>query len=315
MPVMEQDMFSSDRLNKAYEILLHTATKSFVTMFGKGTTEGNVLKCELFLQGEKLAEATGKSNLEASAKAAAKILFKLYQHQPVIKLLPEGDDSTSWHTYESIKEKADKMKAGSEDSETDDFIYINDFPPVPKQKVQEELMEVDQEDVDKDTPSSSHSMSSVRRTDVVEDGDSFVGDSDAPSSTLPVNKWVKKVVEKMIAEYAGTENLEELIFGPGFPLGDQKQIKITASKHRVYSGVKTATDKRNYVCVYQKLSPEMTLQTLRLNDGKCGRYALIPKEELPKLEDLEQDSFGIHSNLHRSHWKSLQKRKQNEGDE
>ncbi|XP_067685725.1 uncharacterized protein [Haliotis asinina] len=319
MTIMEQDMFSSDRLNKAYEILLYTATKNFVTMFGKGTTEGSLLKCELFLQGEKLAEATGNSNLEASAKAAAKILFKMYQHQPVIKLLPEGDDSKTWHTYEAIKEKADKMKAESADSDTDDFIYINDLPPVPNQKGQEEVTEVDQVETDKDAPSSSHSVSSEKCTTAEVDGDSTVGDSDAPSSTLQVNKWVKKVVENMIAEYAETENLEELIFGPEFPLGDQKQIKITAANHCVYSSVKTDPDKRNYMCVYQKLSPEATLQLLKKNEGKLGRYALIPKEELPKQEDLEQDSFGIHSNLQRSHWKSVQalkgKKSQDEDDE
>ncbi|XP_046355574.2 uncharacterized protein LOC124134670 isoform X2 [Haliotis rufescens] len=309
MIIMEQEKFSSDRVNKAYEILLNSATRNFVTLHGKGSTEGNVLKCELFLQGEKLAEANGKNNVEASAKAAAKILFKFYEQQPTIKLLADGDDSKSWHTYESIKEKADQMKAESEDSETDDFIYINDFPPRRKQKVQEEAMEVDQQDADKDAdkdaPSSSHSVTEVKHPDTMDEGDCLVGDSDAPSSTLPVNKWVKQVVEKMIVEFAATESLEEVIFGPGFPVGDQRQIKISAAKHRVYSCIRATPDKSTYVCLFQKLSPEMTLRTLKWK-GKCGKYAIMPKEELPKLDDLEKDSFGIHTSLQRSHWKGYQ---------
>ncbi|XP_046581068.1 uncharacterized protein LOC124288560 [Haliotis rubra] len=290
MIIIEQDKWSPNRLKRAYDILSESAVKNFTSLYRKFWSPSDICRCELFLQGEKLAEASAKNSFHASATAAAKILYKLYQHQPVIKFFSETDDSKSWHTYESIKQKADKMKAESEDSDTDDIISINySFGyPYSKKTIQEELMGVDQEEADKDAPSS--------------DRDRFVGDSDTPSSTLPVNKWVKKVVEQMIEDHAETETLEELIFGPGFPLGDQRQIKITANSHGIYSTNKKTRDKRSFVIVYQKHPPEKMLKILEANGGKCGNYVIIPKKNLPRLRDLlPADKFGISMALKQSH--------------
>ncbi|XP_067685724.1 uncharacterized protein [Haliotis asinina] len=302
MIIIEQDKWSPNRLKRAYDILSESAVKNFTSLYRKFWSPSDICRCELFLQGEKLAEASAKNSFHASAAAAAKILYKLYQHQPVIKFFSEADDSKSWHTYESIKQKADKMKAESDNPGTDDTIYINYSVGYPQSKttVKEEVMGGDQEDVEKDAPSSSQSVSSVKHTDGV--SDRFVGNSNTPLSTLPVNKWVKKVVEQMIEEHAETETLEELIFGPGFPLGDQRQIKITANSLGVYSTNKKTRDKRNYVVVYQKHPPEKMLKILEANGGKCGNYVIIPRKNLPRLRDLlKTDKFGISMALKQSH--------------
>ncbi|XP_046542999.1 uncharacterized protein LOC124253300 [Haliotis rubra] len=264
--LFENQKSGFDRFGRAYDILQLSATNNFMLLQGKTTNYGDLYRCQLFLQGELMSEAVSMHNLDATNRASVKLLFKLYLTQTTIKIVPL-DQPSIWHTFESIKALADKMKAESGDTGTDDIVYVDDY--VPKQPEKDELVPKEEEAKgsavgNSDAPSSENNDTSIGGSDSTSavadaaqneanEGEKAPGDAapappdapdndtdkgadgnPAPPPTIPVNKWVKVILDKMIEEYASTESMDELIFGPGLPENETKHVKVMVASLKQY---------------------------------------------------------------------------------
>ncbi|XP_067662817.1 uncharacterized protein [Haliotis asinina] len=252
--LIEHHEWAFDRKRQAFCILNMSATQNAMLLEWKISPVGTFFKCEMYIQQELVGEACAPAKNAARNLSAGDALFKLYQTQTTIKVVSR-DESNFWFTYETIQEKADKLKAESGDTGT------NDMVPVTPDSITEEKPKM-------------------------EEKEGTANGEGTTSEPLMANKWIKLVIEQMVEKFAKEENLEELLFGPGFPPGEKKLLNLIARSYDLRFSTKQNKE-HAYSVIFRKFMPDKMAEILRKNGGHSGKYSIIPKELLPKHADIK----------------------------
>ena len=108
-----------------------------------------------------------------------------------------------------------------------------------------------------------------------------------------VDDYIVRTLKGHITKFFPREDAEELLFGPGIP---DKEIKII----QAYSlSLKIRCDTRQfngetYLVLYVRQDLQNVVKKLKaLNGGMYGKYALVPREELPTTADLKVKKWVV----------------------
>ncbi|XP_035826992.1 uncharacterized protein LOC101845633 isoform X2 [Aplysia californica] len=108
MVILEHEDWATDRLKHAHCILSQSAAHCGQLLEWVTEPEGPVFKCSMKLQGQELSNCLGKTRRVACTMASAKVLFSLYESQPVIAC-SRADYSKVWVTREQLTTFANSL--------------------------------------------------------------------------------------------------------------------------------------------------------------------------------------------------------------
>lgn len=103
--------------------------------------------------------------------------------------------------------------------------------------------------------------------------------------SVPANKWVIKVAEDMITQHIAKQSLEELIFGPGMPFSESKEIRQIARNLDLKHDIRQL-EGQSFLIVHKKMTPQEMVKILQANNSQSGKYSLLDKSTLPRYQEL-----------------------------
>ncbi|KAK3088620.1 hypothetical protein FSP39_021356 [Pinctada imbricata] len=142
------------------------------------------------------------------------------------------DDSRLWIPYEDIFSKAESLRIAAGEPP---------LPPPPEEPIIKLPDHVEGEEAEKPPP-------------------------------LPVNKWVVQVADNILKEYKNQSTLDELIFGPGLPLGESKEIRGLAKSYDLKQDMRQLGGKP-YMVMLIKMAPQDMATCLRERGGESGQFS------------------------------------------
>lgn len=116
---------------------------------------------------------------------------------------------------------------------------------------------------------------------------------DAEGNVIPIaeeaDKWVLKVCEEIINEYKDQFTLEELIFGPGMPLTESKEVRNMAKSRNLRHDIRQL-DGQSYLVIQHRMQPQDMAKCIHTSaGGRSGKYVLVEKSSLPVYQDIVPD--------------------------
>ena len=126
-----------------------------------------------------------------------------------------------------------------------------------------------------------------------------------PVTTMFCN--IHQVLQTMLSRYAQTDTLDDLLFGPGLPLGERKKITLMCQELGLKYLARQLKDE-SYSAVFKMWSPQDMVAHLQAHDGASGKYILVARGELPTHSQgrafiLSQEQIARHKV---DTWKLLQ---------
>lgn len=117
--------------------------------------------------------------------------------------------------------------------------------------------------------------------------------TDAEGNVIPIaeeaDKWVLKVCEEIINEYKDQFTLEELIFGPGMPLTESKEVRNMAKSRNLRHDIRQL-DGQSYLVIQHRMQPQDMAKCIHTSaGGRSGKYVLVEKSSLPVYQDIVPD--------------------------
>ncbi|XP_041368119.1 uncharacterized protein LOC121382654 [Gigantopelta aegis] len=245
--IMEHYDWSKDRTKNAFMILSQSATQNGMLLEWNISPNQNLFKCSMRLQGQDIGDASASAKQNARNLAAMDSLFRLYETQPVIRSL-QRNETQYWNSYESIKVQAQRLKqvSGCLGDDLDEWVDCTESVP--------------------ETPMDINDIHRVELRD---------------SLCEPVNKWILQVLTNIVSQYPKIETLEDLLFGPGFPLGERKKITLMCREHGLKYISRQFRD-QSYTAVFKTWTPQDMVRHLQTHSGTSGKFILVNRYELPK---------------------------------
>ncbi|XP_056012785.1 uncharacterized protein LOC130052317 isoform X4 [Ostrea edulis] len=115
---------------------------------------------------------------------------------------------------------------------------------------------------------------------------------DPEGNDIPIpedaNKWVLKVCEEIINEYKEQFTLEELIFGPGMPLCESKEVRNMAKSRNLRHDIRQL-EGQSYLVIQHRMRPQDMAKCVHTASGRSGKYILVDKSSLPSHQDIIPD--------------------------
>ncbi|XP_061164731.1 uncharacterized protein LOC133173727 [Saccostrea echinata] len=115
---------------------------------------------------------------------------------------------------------------------------------------------------------------------------------DNEGNVIPIpedaNKWVLKVCEEIINEYKDQFTMEELIFGPGMPLHESKEVRNMAKSGNLRHDIRQL-EGQSYLVIQHRMQPQDIAKCVHSANGRSGKYILVDKSSLPSHQDIVPD--------------------------
>ncbi|XP_052220028.1 uncharacterized protein LOC127837159 isoform X2 [Dreissena polymorpha] len=111
--ILENQDWMQDRERNAFCILQFSCTQNNLLLQWECDCVEKYFRCMVSIQKQLMGESYGSNKVAARNLACADALFKLYETQEVLCMSQRPDDQLNWISYESIKEKAEKMRKES----------------------------------------------------------------------------------------------------------------------------------------------------------------------------------------------------------
>ncbi|XP_033732567.1 uncharacterized protein LOC117321995 [Pecten maximus] len=103
--------------------------------------------------------------------------------------------------------------------------------------------------------------------------------------SVPANKWVIQVAEQMITQHIAKQTLEELIFGPGMPFSESKEVRQIARNMDLKHDIRQL-EGQSFLIIHKRTTPQEMVKVLRANNSQSGKYSLVDKTTLPTYQEL-----------------------------
>lgn len=100
------------------------------------------------------------------------------------------------------------------------------------------------------------------------------------------DKFLVQVMTEKLEDFANSGGFEEVIFGPGMPATESREIRIKGREMKLMVDIRQHLGE-SYLIFYKKLNYPDLVELLKKRKRPYGKYELVPKEELPKHEDIE----------------------------
>ena len=117
-----------------------------------------------------------------------------------------------------------------------------------------------------------------------EEDESETPKTDEKGFFLP-DKYLVEVMSQRLEKFAGQEGFEEVIFGPGMPATESREIKIVARELKLTVDIRQHLGEP-YLIFYKKLNYPDLVQLLKKRKRPYGKYELVPRDQLPKHADV-----------------------------
>ena len=91
---------------------------------------------------------------------------------------------------------------------------------------------------------------------------------------------------KRLEEFANATGFEEVIFGPGMPATENREIRAKARELKLMVDIRQHLGE-SYLIFYKKLNYPDLVKLLKMRKRPYGKYELVPPEQLPKHADVE----------------------------
>ncbi|XP_060074691.1 uncharacterized protein LOC132554399 [Ylistrum balloti] len=103
--------------------------------------------------------------------------------------------------------------------------------------------------------------------------------------SVPANKWVIQVAEQMIKQHTEKQTLDELIFGPGMPFSESKEVRQIARDLDLKHDIRQQ-EGQSYLIIHKRMTPQEMVKILQNNSSQSGKYSLVERSTLPSYQDL-----------------------------
>ena len=99
------------------------------------------------------------------------------------------------------------------------------------------------------------------------------------------NLFVVKVALKKLEKFAEKGTFEEVVFGPGIPASECREIRIGARQFNIQVDVRHYLGEP-YMIFYKRMEYLDLVKLLKKTKTSYGKYQLVPKDELPNFDDV-----------------------------
>ncbi|XP_050395882.1 uncharacterized protein LOC126814636 [Patella vulgata] len=230
--------------------------------------DDRVFRCQMKIQKEDVGTepAVSLSKIGSRNFAAADILFKLYETQPVIEVsaYTKPDQAIEYVSFDTLLKEAEVLKKAAEDAG---------------------------ENVTATTAEGTDSETETSDTDV--EMKEEVTDSQAKKKYprkphyRHADRFILKAAQARLDEFIKVKMLKDLLFGPAFPHHITRQINGLLYNLPVpVRFINHSTRNQMYTIVTQSMSPIKIVAFLKANGGQSGRFRLVDKSELPTYKDI-----------------------------
>ncbi|XP_055955610.1 uncharacterized protein LOC126814718 isoform X1 [Patella vulgata] len=267
--VFEDVSWIVDRKVQGFYILQHSCfVNNMLLEWEFFDNDDRVFRCQMKIQKEDVGTepAVSLSKIGSRNFAAADILFKLYETQPVIEVsaYTKPDQVIESVSFDTLLKEAEVLKKAAEDAG---------------------------ENVTATTAEGTDSETETSDTDV--EMKEEVTDSQAKKKYprkphyRHADRFILKAAQARLDEFIKVKMLKDLLFGPAFPHHITRQINGLLYNLPVpVRFINHSTRNQMYTIVTQSMSPIKIVAFLKANGGQSGRFRLVDKSELPTHKDI-----------------------------
>ncbi|KAK6176986.1 hypothetical protein SNE40_015182 [Patella caerulea] len=248
--VFEDVSWIVDRKVQGFYILQHSCfVNNMLLEWEFFDNDPHIFRCQMKIQKEDVGTepAVSVSKIGSRNFAAADILFKLYETQPVIEVSPytKPDQVIQSVSFDTLLKEAEVLKKAAKDAG-------------------ENVAATTAEGTDKPT-----------------------GEPATESSETDTERFILKAAQAQLDEFIKVKTLKDLLFGPAFPHHITHQInKLLCNLPVPVRFINHSTRNQMYTIVTQSMSPVKIVAFLKANGGQSGRFRLVDKSELPTHKDI-----------------------------
>ncbi|XP_050403307.1 uncharacterized protein LOC126819330 isoform X1 [Patella vulgata] len=277
--VFEHVSWKVDRKVQGFCILQHSCfVNNMLLEWEFFDNDDLVFRCQMKIQKEDVGTepASSVSKIGSRNLAAADILFKLYETQPVIEVsaYTKPDQVTESVSFDTLLKEAEVLKKAAEDAG-------------------ENVTATTAEGTDKPTeePATEATETKTGNTDVEMKEEVTDLQTKKKSPRKPhyrhADRFILKAAQARLDEFIKVKTLKDLLFGPAFPHHITRQINGLLRNLPVPVRFMVRSIRNQmYTIVTQSMSPIEIVAFLKANGGQSGRFRLVEKSELPTHNDI-----------------------------
>ncbi|ESO96087.1 hypothetical protein LOTGIDRAFT_231829 [Lottia gigantea] len=294
----EHASWSSDRKVQGFCILQHSCFLNNMLLEWEFSDDNNStqFRCDMKIQKENIGTQPAKSVSKIGSRnlAAADILFKLYETQPVIQITTytKMEESTKCITFDEVLDAAIELHKAAKNAGED----VEMAPPSEEAKPVETEFKMEQdvktEEVKKEEVKTEKVKTEPKDDDVEMKEENQ--DENKPHTFQRrrrpfkyLTKFILQDVKRRVDEFTKVKSLEDMLFGPSYPSQIGRQIAGILRNSTVPLRYMTRPIRGSmYTIVTQSMTPNEMAAFLKERCGSSGRFKLVDKSELPSHKDI-----------------------------
>nr|KAG5710611.1 hypothetical protein BaRGS_013257 [Batillaria attramentaria] len=252
MVIVEHEDWVHDRKKHAFCILQNSALMNIMLLEWNIDAMTGFFNCKVSLQGEELGSARAGSKQVARNLSAADALFKMYETQPVLRIIATKD----WHSWITLEQMMEKMK----------------------QMKESEFAEAIAMETETSTPGKI-TKRKVEHTEAEE------------SAVIETEEKLRVVAQRMIEEYIERGDvLAELAFSPELPVSIRRTLPGWMAK-RGLRAHQRQKDGKFYLAITFRTRVDKIVEAMKERGvTKTNKFLLIEdRSELPCHADIILD--------------------------